>query len=324
MRVLITGISGFIAHHLVEEILRETDWEIVSLDRIDFSGNLNRLTDIEVWEQEKHRVSFVWHDLKSSINSVIAKQIGDIDAILHLAAGSHVDRSIDNPMEFVMDNVVGTVNLLDYARTLPKLKLFNYFSTDEVYGNAPDDVNFEEGSPHKPKNPYAATKAAAEDMCLAYENTYKLPLLITNTMNVIGERQHPEKFVPSVIRNVLNGGEVIIHAHPDLERAGSRFYIHARNVAKALIYLVKTGETGQFNIVGEKEIDNLSLAQLIADYIGKPLKYRMVDFHSSRPGHDLRYALDGDKLSKIYTYPKTLEESLEKTVEWYLAHKEWL
>jgi len=138
MKVLITGASGFIAHHLVEAIFKTTDWEIVSLDCLDTSGNLNRLTDIQCWEENKHRFKFIWHDLKSPIGDVTRNMIGDIDYIFHLAAGTHVDRSITDPMGFVMDNVVGTVNLLEYARTLPKLKLFNYFSTDEVYGNAPE------------------------------------------------------------------------------------------------------------------------------------------------------------------------------------------
>lgn len=325
MRVLITGISGFIAHHLTEHILKNTDWDIVSLDRLDTSGNLNRLADIECWNKEKHRVKFIWHDLKAPINDLIAKQIGHVDYILHLAAGSHVDRSIDNPIEFVMDNVLGTANLLEYARSLPELKLFNYFSTDEVYGNAPDGIDFVEGSPHKPRNPYAATKAGAEDLCLAYENTYKLPLLITNTMNVIGERQHPEKFVPMVIRKVLNGEEVTIHSHPDLKRAGTRYYIHARNVSDALVWLIKGGYKGQYNIVGEREIDNLSFAKEIADIIGKPLIYKMVDFHSSRPGHDLRYSLSGEKLKSVgYEFPKTFEQSLRKTIEWTIKNRRWL
>ncbi len=325
--VLITGISGFIAHHVAEAILRETDWNIISIDRIDEAGNLGRLENIEMWPHVRDRVKFIWHDLKAPINELVSKKIGaNVDYILHLAAGSHVDRSIENPLDFVHDNIIGTAHLLEYARKLPNLKLFNYFSTDEVFGPAPEGINYKEGDPHNPKNPYAATKAAAEDLCIAYENTYKLPVFITNTMNVFGERQHPEKFIPKVIKSVLNGETITIHSHPSRLKAGTRFYIHARNVASALMFLLEHAKPGErYNIVGEKEVDNLTLAQFIAKVIGKPLKYDMIDFHSSRPGHDLRYALDGTKLQNMgFKYPKNLESSLEKTIKWYLENKEWL
>ncbi len=324
MNVLITGGAGFLGHQVVSYFLEHTDYDLVLLDRLDFSGNLNRLAEVEGWDSG--RVKFVWHDLKAAINDQVAKRIGDVDYILHLAAGSHVDRSIEYPMEFVMDNVVGTTNLLNYARTLKNLKLFNYFSTDESFGDAPDGVNFSEDTRHNPKNPYAATKAAAEDLCIAFENTYKLPIFITHTMNLFGPRQHPEKFIPLVIKAVLNGTEIVIHSHPDLKRAGSRFYIHTENVAAALKYLLHNASSGEiYNIVGEKEIDNLVLAQFIANYIGKPLHYRMVDFHSRRPGHDLRYSLSGEKMKNMgWEYPSTFERSMRTNIEWYLDNLEWL
>ena len=326
MRILITGISWFIASHLVKKILENTDHTIVSLDRLDASWNLQRLTWLDCWNKENHRVKFLYHDLKAPINSLISKQIGEVDVILHLAAWSHVDRSIENPMEFVMDNVVWCVNLLDYARTLPNLKLFNYFSTDEVYWDAPEWVNFIEWSPHKPRNPYSASKAAAEDFCYAYRNTYKLPIFITNTMNVFWEVQHPEKFIPLVIDKVLKWEEVTIHSHPDLKQAWTRFYIYAWNVADVMLWFLDNAKVWeQYNIVWEREIDNLSLAQMIADIIWKPLKYKMVDFHSSRPWHDLRYALDWSKLKDLwYEYPSNLEESMKETVNWYLQHPDYL
>lgn len=326
MRILLTGISWFVASHLTDAILSRTDHEIVSLDRLDTSGNLNRLPDLPSWKEHGHRVKFVWHDLRSEINDIVANKIGDIDIILHLAAGSHVDRSIDDPMEFAMDNVIGTVNLLQYARKLKNLKLFNYFSTDEVYGDAPEWVDFAEWSPHKPRNPYSASKAAAEDFCYAFRNTYKLPIFITNTMNIFGERQHGEKFIPLVIKKVLTWEKVTIHSHPDLKKAGTRFYLHAGNLADAILWLLDNAKVGeQYNLVGEKELDNLTLAQMIADIIGKPLNYEMVDFHSSRPGHDLRYALDGSKLKSLgYEFPANFEESLRRTVKWFQDNPEWL
>jgi dTDP-D-glucose 4,6-dehydratase len=167
-------------------------------------------------------------------------------------------------------------------------------------------------------------------MCIAFENTYKIPVIITHCMNVVGERQHPEKFVPMVIRKTLQGESVTIHSHPDKERAGSRFYIHARNVGDAVYFLMEQNNLvmgDKFNIVGEKELDNLTLAILLADFVGKPLKYEMVDFHSARPGHDLRYGLNGSKMAQMGWKPKvSIENSLKKIVEWTLRpeNSKWL
>ncbi len=325
-RVLLTGLAGFIGHHIGESILKNTDWEIVGMDRLDFSGSLHRLTEIEIWEKEKHRIQFVWHDLKAPVNELLAKKIGHIDFVLHLAAGTHVDRSITNPMDFVMDNVVATCNLLDYARTLKNLEKFVYFSTDEVFGPAPKGVAYREWDRYNSGNPYSATKAGGEELCLAYHNTFKVPVFITHCMNVFGERQHAEKFIPLVIGAVEEGRKISIHSDAKKKNPGSRFYIHARNVAQAILFLLEKGTAGEkYNIVGEKELNNLELAQIIAKAVGKPLNYELVDFHSSRPGHDLRYALDGSKLSEMgFEFPKTLEQSLKKTVQWYLAHPDWL
>ncbi|MBI2140925.1 GDP-mannose 4,6-dehydratase [Candidatus Woesearchaeota archaeon] len=325
-RVLITGGAGFIGHHLVEGVLKETDWEIVIMDRLDVSGSLERLRDISIWEREKHRVKFIWWDLKAPVNQIAANQIGKLDYIWHLAASSHVDRSIQDPLSFVMDNVVGTCNILNFAREIKGLKLFIYFSTDEVFGPAPEGVLYKEWDRYKSGNPYAATKAGAEELCVAFENTYKLPIIVTHTMNCFGERQHPEKFIPMCIRKILNGETVTIHSDKTKTKSGSRFYIHARNVGEALLFLTKKCQIGEkYNLVGEREVSNLDLAKFIAKVVGKELKYEMVDFHSSRPGHDLRYALDGTKLKELgFEYPKTFEESMAKTVKWTLEHKEWL
>lgn len=331
-RVLITGGAGFVGSHIVEHILRNTNWDIVIMDRLDCSGSLLRLTDMECWDRNKKRVKFVFHDLKAELNMFIDKAIGQVDYVLHLAAGSHVDRSITDPMSFVMDNVVGTGNLLEWVRKRnqsedTKITKFIYFSTDEVFGPAPEGVAYKEWDRFHPSNPYAATKAGAESLCDAYANTYKLPIITTHCMNIFGERQHPEKFIPMVIKKVMNGETVTIHSNKDKTMAGKRFYIHARNVAAAILFLIDNSTNGEkYNIVGEKEIDNLALAQMIADYVGMPLQYEMVDFHSSRPGHDLRYALDGTKLREMgFTFPSNVERSLQKTVEWTIKHKDkWL
>ena len=205
-RVLVTGGAGFIAHHLIGQILKTTDWEVVSLDRLDYSGNLNRLHDLLMtdFDQEtRKRVKIVFHDLKAEINPLIKSEIGNVDYILHLAAGSHVDRSILYPMEFVLDNVVGTCNILEFARSIDNLERFVYFGTDEVFGPAPDGIKYEENDRYNSTNPYSATKAGGEELCVAYENTYGLPVYITHTMNVFGQRQHPEKFIPMTIRKVV-------------------------------------------------------------------------------------------------------------------------
>ncbi len=330
-RVLITGMDGFIGHHLAEGILKNTDWEIVGLSKIDSASTLQRLTDMDKWDEFRSRVRFIFHDLRTPITPYIADRIGPIDRIFHLAASTHVDRSIDAPMEFVMDNVVGTCTILDYARTLKNLELFVYFSTDEVFGPAPEGTSYKEWDRYRSSNPYAASKAGGEELAYSYYNTYKLPVVITHTMNVFGERQHPEKYFPMVINALRDGRKLTIHADKTKTKAGSRFYVHARNVASAVLFIANEFEKGtpvigdKFNIVGEREVDNLALAQTIAKIMGKELQYELVDFHGARPGHDLRYALDGSKLEEMgYSHPKTFDESLEKTVQWYLAHPEWL
>ena len=336
-RALITGGAGFIAHHLIGQILERTDWEIVSLDRLDYSGNLNRLHDLMLTfdPEVRKRVKIVHHDLKAELNPLVRSEVGDVDYIIHLAAGSHVDRSIDYPMEFVMDNVVGTVNILEFARTQKNLERFVYFSTDEVFGPAPDGIKYKENDRYNSTNPYSATKAAAEEISVAYENTYGLPIYITHTMNVFGERQHPEKFIPMCIKRARDGESVTIHSDSTKTIPGSRHYIHAEDVADAVLFLLayegefeKTwggAKCPKFNIVGSEELNNLELATIIAEAQGKELKYEMVDFHSSRPGHDLRYALDGDKMKQLGWQPaKSVRERIAEVTKWTLDNERWI
>jgi dTDP-glucose 4,6-dehydratase len=336
-KILITGGAGFIAHHLIDKILSTTDWHIITLDRLDFSGNLNRLNEVVMSypQSERKRVRVVHHDLKAEINPEIAALIGPIDLISHLAAGSHVDRSITYPLEFVLDNVVGTAHILDYARKLSNLERFAYFSTDEVFGPAPKGINYKENDRYNSTNPYSATKAGAEELVVAFENTYGLPSFITHTMNVFGERQNPEKYIPMVIKKVRDGEKVTVHANSEKTIAGSRHYIHAEDVSDALMFLfnynissLKKDSTGakcqKFNIVGKDEIDNLQLAQFIAEAQKKELIYEMVDFHSQRPGHDLRYSLDGSKMKEMGWKPKSAYVQLESTINWTLKNDRWL
>ena len=336
-KVLITGGAGFIAHHLIGHILETTDWEIITLDRLDYSGNLNRLHDLMIpfMPETKRRVKIVHHDLKAELNPLVRSEIGDVDYILHLAAGSHVDRSIDYPMEFVLDNVVGTCNILEFARLQPNLERFVYFSTDEIFGPAPNGIKYKEDDRYNSTNPYSATKAGGEELAVAFQNTYGLPIYITHTMNVFGERQHPEKFIPMTIKNVRDGGMVTIHSDSTRTIPGSRHYIHAEDVASAVLFLVNYkgdfeptwggAKCPKFNIVGSEELNNLQLAQIIAEAQDKELKYELVDFHSARPGHDLRYALDGDKMKKLGWEPaKSVRERIADVTKWTLENERWI
>ena len=339
-RILITGGAGFIAHHVIDKILSTTDWEIVTLDRLDFSGNLNRLKEVvdSYSLNDQKRVKVVHHDLKAELNPQIKSTIGKIDYIAHLAAGSHVDRSIDYPLEFVMDNVLGTAHILDYARNLDHLEMFTYFSTDEVFGPAPEGISYVERDRYNSTNPYSATKAGAEELCVSYENSYGMPLYITHTMNVFGNRQHPEKYIPSTIRKVRDGNLVTIHSDATKSVAGSRHYIHTSDVSEAILFLLRLSDQGhifdtdfggakcpKFNLTGKEEVDNLELAKRIAQAVGEELKYEMIDFHSARPGHDLRYAISGDYLKELGWEPVvSLNERIQQVVDWSLENDRWL
>ena len=339
-RVLITGGAGFIAHHTIKYILENTDWEIVSLDRLDYSGNLNRIADMmnEFDKINQNRVRIVFHDLRAEVNEMLQADLGNFNYIIHMAASSHVDRSIDDPMCFVLDNVVATCNILNFSRKNNSLERFVYFSTDEVFGPAPKGVNYMERDRYNSTNPYSATKAGGEELAVAFENTYNLPIYITHTMNVFGERQHPEKFIPMVIRKVRDDESVTIHSDETKKIPGSRHYIHAKDVADGCLYLLNNedkinkikkdfggAKCPKFNLVGPIELNNLELAKKIAEAQSKDLKYEMVDFHSSRPGHDLRYALDGQLMQQLGWSPKiSIDERISQVVDWSLNNNRWL
>ena len=342
MKILITGGCGFIGHHAVEHFLKHTDWEIFIWDKMTYAASgLDRVRDINAYDEK--RVHFFSTDFTRPISEGMIQECKNVNYILHMGAETHVDNSITDPTPFVYSNVVGTMNMLEFARKCTNLKHFVYFSTDEVYGPAAplDELidysshngynlslqhTYREWDRFNATNPYSATKAGAEQLTLAYINTYGLPGFIVNCMNIFGERQHPEKFIPLCIRKIKAGETITIHGTHDKKKSGSRFYIHARNVASAVHWLLgKAYIRDKYNIVGEAELTNLELAQKIADIMGKELKYEIVDFHSSRPGHDLRYALDGSKLADMgYTIPVSIDESLKRTIEWTLQNKKWL
>ncbi len=323
--IVITGGCGFIGHHFVEHVHSNTDWSIVILDKLSYASHgFERLRSTDTLSSPRVKVFTI--DLIHPLSEGIKREIGNVDIIVHMAAETHVDNSIKDPHLFIKNNIQSTTTMLDYARELPNLETFFYFSTDEVFGPALNDTLYKEWDRHKPTNPYSASKSAAEQICIAYENTYKIPLMIVNVMNAFGERQHVEKFIPKCIQKIEKGEVIQIHSYPDKKTSGTRFYIHARNIASAVLFLIQKGSIGEkYNISGEREVSNLEMAQLIAKYMDKPLQYEMVDFHSDRPGHDLRYGLDGTKLFSMgFKLPVNFEESLQKTVEWTVDNQSWL
>ena len=323
---MLTGASGFVGHHMVEHFLKETVWDIIIVDKLSYSSNgFDRIRDINAYDDD--RVSLFTSDLTKPFAEGLKQEIGDVDVIINLASGSHVDNSITDPTEFINNNVQLMQNVLEYCREI-KPELLIQFSTDEVYGSAPEGTNYAEGDRFNPGNPYSASKAMQECLCYAYSNTYKVPIMVTNTMNVLRERQHPEKYLPLIINKVRTGETLSIHADPTCTKAGSRFYIHARNVADGVLHLLThSDETldnidaskGKFHIVGEKELDNLELAKIVASNMDGELKYELVDFHGARPGHDLRYAMSGEKMKSIgWEPPVNIEDSIKGIVEWSL------
>lgn len=330
MKILITGANGFFGHHFCEAVLKKTDWDIDIIDRMNYaSSGYARLKEVNCYDDK--RIRHFSHDFTLPISDGLLEELRDCDYIVHLAAETHVDNSISNPEPFVRSNVLGTMNMLEFARKCPNLKKFFYMGTDEVFGPAPFKQvprGYREWDRYNSTNPYSASKAGGEELCLAWANCYNVPIIIGHTMNLFGERQHQEKYIPKCIRAILAGEKITIHADPTKTIPGSRFWIHCRNAAAAVLFLITKEDLmlrDKFNIVGEREVDNLAMAQFIGEIMGKEVKYELVDHHSSRPGHDTRYALCGDKLNEMgFELPKSFEDSLIKTIKWTVDNKKWL
>lgn len=320
MRILITGAAGFIGSHFVAHFRdRHPDWEIVVIDSLNYAGAYDRLAAF------RQSIRTHYHDLRAPMPDYLVDSLGPLDHILHLAAETHVDKSLTNPRPFVESNVLGTFNLLEYARLQqPALKMFFYISTDEVYGPAPPGIDHDEECPHRPSNPYSATKAGAEDLVYAWTHSMGVSAIVTDTMNNIGETQHREKYVPKIIRAILTDSPIPVHGQPGA--LGSRKYLYARDHADAIDFLMVHGESGaKYNVVGQEEIDNLEMVQRIERIMGRQAKVELIDFHLARPGHDRRYSLDGSKMAALGWLPPTpIDEALKKTVQWYLENPDWL
>jgi dTDP-glucose 4,6-dehydratase len=322
--ILITGAAGFLGSHFLEEVLVNTDWNIVALCRMTFVGDLQRIIDSVHVKIHSHRVKLVFHDLKFEFPPHIIEAIGSVDYVAHIAANSHVDRSISHPRQFVEDNIIGTLNLLEWYREFCPNALFINYLTDEVFGPAPEDYNFKEDDRWRPSNPYSASKAGQGALGISYYNTYNLPIIHTYTMNLFGERQHPEKLVALAIKKILNNQVIKIHAKLDssnnVEYVGQRHWLHARNAANATLFLFNNGKAGEhYNVVGDVELCNDDLVKKIASIMNKKANIEYIDFSKSRPGHDRRYGLDGSKLKDMgWKQPIDFETSLRRTINWFV------
>lgn len=305
MKILISGVTGFIASHLVKYLSKKH--QIYGLYR-----NTKDMYRIEGME-----MLLMCHDLRDKIIDPDFLSLKP-DVIIHMAAMSHVDRSIKDPYGAVMDNVVGTYNILEYARVV-KPKLFIYFSTDEVFGPNKGKQKFKEWDRFNPGNPYSATKAGGEDLALSYHNTYGVPVIITHCMNVMGTHQNVEKFIPKAVKTIKEEWILPIYADSTKQKSGTRNYIHTNDVNSAIEFIIKNGKIGdKYNISGSKEISNIKIARTVANTLGKNMMFEYVASDDVRPGNDFSYGIDGSKLKKMGWEPKEdINKRLIEVIKWY-------
>ncbi|MEZ5084358.1 MAG: dTDP-glucose 4,6-dehydratase [Bacteroidales bacterium] len=329
-KILITGGAGFIGSHVVRLVVNKyPDYQVFNLDKLTYAGNLANLKDIE----KKPNYRFIKGDIVNTefIQELFVKHT--FDGVIHLAAESHVDRSISNPMEFIYTNIVGTVNLLNAAKHIWKdnfdHKLFYHISTDEVYGSLGDEGLFTEKTAYDPHSPYSASKASSDHLVRAYHDTFGLPVVISNCSNNYGSYQFPEKLLPLFIHNIRNNKPLPVYGKGE----NVRDWLYVEDHARAIDLIYHKGKTGEtYNIGGNNEWKNIDLIKLLCRIMDQRLNRKpgtsetLITYVKDRAGHDLRYAIDSTKLQNELGWKPSLqfEEGLALTVDWYLQNQEWL
>ncbi|MDH5484717.1 MAG: dTDP-glucose 4,6-dehydratase [Gammaproteobacteria bacterium] len=333
MKIIVTGGAGFIGSAVIRQYIQDTDHEVINLDALTYAGNLESLSDVS--EHPRYQFEHVNINNIDEVRRVFDQHRPD--AIMHLAAESHVDRSIDGPADFIQTNIVGTYNLLDVAKKywdgLTGNKKdsfrFHHVSTDEVYGDLGETGLFTEETAYEPSSPYSASKASSDHLVRAWHRTYGFPVVITNCSNNYGPYQFPEKLIPLVTLNALEGKPLPIYGKGDQIRD----WLYVDDHAKALRLVLETGKSGEtYNIGGHNEKTNMQvvkticaiLDKLVPDSDHKPHE-QLITFVKDRPGHDVRYAIDADKIAKDLGWlpEETFESGIEKTIRWYLDNAEW-
>ncbi len=329
-KILVTGGAGFIGSHVIRLLVKNyKDYKIFNLDKLTYAGNLENLSDIE----KEPNYTFIKGDIVDGefVKTLFEKH--QFDSVIHLAAESHVDRSITNPIEFIHTNVVGTVNLLNAAKNLWKNdfsgKLFYHVSTDEVYGSLDDGGFFLESTSYDPQSPYSASKASSDHFVRAYQNTYGLPIVISNCSNNYGPNQFPEKLIPLFINNIINNKPLPVYGKGENVRDWLYVVDHARAI-DIIFHKGKIGET--YNIGGFNEWKNLDLIKVLCKTVDAKIgrqegtSEKLISYVKDRAGHDLRYAIDASKIMNELGWKPSLqfEEGIGKTVDWYLENKKWL
>jgi len=329
-KILITGAAGFIGSHVARLFVNKyPDYHIFNLDKLTYAGNLENLKDID----KKPNYTFLLGDIVDGNFIMDLFKKHQFDGVIHLAAESHVDRSIENPMEFVMTNVIGTVNLLNAARAIWKDnyegKRFYHVSTDEVYGSLGDEGFFYEDTAYDPHSPYSASKASSDHFVRAYHDTYGLPIIISNCSNNYGPNQFPEKLIPLFLNNIRHNKPLPVYGKGE----NVRDWLYVIDHATAIDVIYHKGATGEtFNIGGHNEWKNIDLIRVMCKVMDKKLgreegtSEKLITYVTDRAGHDLRYAIDSTKLQEVLGWKPSLqfEEGIEKTIDWYMQNEEWL
>jgi dTDP-glucose 4,6-dehydratase len=330
IKVLITGGAGFIGSHVVRHFVNKySDYHIFNLDKLTYAGNLENLKDVE----NKPNYTFIKVDIVDKKETMRLFEQHQFDYVIHLAAESHVDRSISNPNDFVFTNIVGTVNLLNAARHIwngqTQKKRFYHVSTDEVYGSLEETGFFKEETRYDPRSPYSASKAGSDHLVRAYFHTFNLPIVISNCSNTYGSYQFPEKLIPLFINNIVHNKSLPVYGKGE----NIRDWLWVEDHVQAIDLILHSGKTGDtYNVGGDNEWKNIDLSRLLCELMDKKLNRKsgesahLITFIKDRAGHDLRYAIDASKLKQELEWQPSLpfKTTLEKTIDWYLENQEWL